>query len=120
MIDRGAVLLRVSDVETSRRFYEDLLGFRPVGDPVGAGLALGVPGLVLLLVPRSIDARRPEHDPFSFVGLALSVANAEAGREELLAKGVTFEGEIVDLPAGRVAFFLDPDGYTLGLIERRA
>ena len=118
MIETGAVLLRVSDVETSRGFYEGLLGFRQVGAQTGIGLELGIPGLVLLLVPRPPDMRKPETDPFGWLGLALLVADIEASKAALEGQGIVFEGETVDLPAGRVAFFRDPDGYTLGLIER--
>mgnify|MGYP003474718970 CR=1 FL=1 len=118
MIETGAVLLRVADVETSRLFYEGLLGFRLLSERAGSGLELGIPGLVLLLMPRPQDMRKPETDPFGWMGLALSVADIDARKKEFEAQGVSFEGEVVDLPAGRVAFFRDPDGYTLGLIQR--
>jgi catechol 2,3-dioxygenase-like lactoylglutathione lyase family enzyme len=53
-------------------------------------------------------------------GLALRVADVAAARAELEAKGVEFEGEILDTGVCHMAFFRDPDGNALMLHRRYA
>ena len=51
-------------------------------------------------------------------GLALRVADVDAARAELEAKGVQFEGETLVTEVCRMAFFKDPDGNVL-ILHRR-
>ena len=51
-------------------------------------------------------------------GLALRVADVDAARAELEAKGVEFDGETIETGVCRMAFFQDPDGNAL-LLHRR-
>jgi catechol 2,3-dioxygenase-like lactoylglutathione lyase family enzyme len=53
-------------------------------------------------------------------GLALRVPDVAEARAELAAKGVAFEGEIVDTGVCHMAFFSDPDGNKLMLHRRYA
>jgi predicted enzyme related to lactoylglutathione lyase len=50
--------------------------------------------------------------------LALHVADVDTARAELEAKGVAFDGEIVDTGVCHMAFFKDPDGNHLMLHHR--
>jgi glyoxylase I family protein len=50
--------------------------------------------------------------------LALSVNDYDVARAELLAKGVDFIGEPIINDDVRVAFFKDPDGNFLHIIQR--
>jgi predicted enzyme related to lactoylglutathione lyase len=51
-------------------------------------------------------------------GLALRVADVDAARAELEAKGVAFDGETIETGVCRMASFKDPDGNAL-LLHRR-
>jgi hypothetical protein len=48
------------------------------------------------------------------------VPDVAASRAELEAKGVQFDGEIVDTGVCNIAFFKDPDGNSLMLHRRYA
>jgi len=51
-------------------------------------------------------------------GLALRVADVDAARAELEAKGVEFDGETIETSVCRQAWFKDPDGNSLMLHRR--
>jgi catechol 2,3-dioxygenase-like lactoylglutathione lyase family enzyme len=51
-------------------------------------------------------------------GLALRVADVDATRAELEAKGVEFDGETIETSVCRQAWFKDPDGNSLMLHRR--
>ena len=53
-------------------------------------------------------------------GIAIRVPDVAAARAELEAKGVRFDGEIVDTGVCHFAFFEDPDGNKLMLHRRYA
>lgn len=114
----GAVMLRVADLEAATRFYAEALGFARGRFAAERGVELHGPGLTLLLAKRAEGQPKPDANPFAWVALVLWVDDVARSRSELEAKGVAFEGDVVDSPFGRVAFFSDPDGYTLGLVER--
>ncbi len=52
--------------------------------------------------------------------IALHVADVEAAREQLEARGVQFEGDILDTGVCHMAFFKDPDGNPFMLHRRYA
>jgi len=54
----------------------------------------------------------------SRAGLALRVADVDAARGELEAKGVVFDGETIETSVCRQAWFKDPDGNALMLHRR--
>ncbi|MDJ0749456.1 MAG: isochorismatase family protein [Woeseiaceae bacterium] len=107
------LLLMVSDIERSRAFYTDLLGFdiRPDAKPLpdgrpfiafrqGLGITEGGPG----------DSRQMDH-------LAFEVRNVVALNDRLKAADVEFERELGDGPYGRAIYVRDPDGNVLELFE---
>jgi catechol 2,3-dioxygenase-like lactoylglutathione lyase family enzyme len=51
-------------------------------------------------------------------GLALRVADVDAARTELEAKGVEFDGETIETSVCKQAWFKDPDGNALMLHRR--
>jgi catechol 2,3-dioxygenase-like lactoylglutathione lyase family enzyme len=53
-------------------------------------------------------------------GIAIRVPDVAAARAELEAKGVQFDGDIVDTGVCHFAFFKDPDGNRLMLHRRYA
>jgi len=104
----------VTDIERSKAFYADQLGFRldvdvsptpgvrivqftPPGSACSIALAEGLPNL--------------DMPPGTLRGLHLVVADIEAARAELVERGVEV-GEVEDLGGVFYAFFADPDGNT--------
>ena len=102
------------DIARAKEFYSEVLGLEleTEGD---SDMEFRV-GQVTLDVfdPSSIG------QPFapSPAGLALRVADVDAARGELEAKGVVFDGETIETSVCRQAWFKDPDGNTLMLHRR--
>jgi catechol 2,3-dioxygenase-like lactoylglutathione lyase family enzyme len=137
--------LTVSDLEQSVAFYRDVLGFhvayergevtaeympRLVGIP-GARLkivGLDIPGLHLDLVeyiePKSGSAAGATSDTGN-VHIGFTVDDLWNAYRDLLAAGVRFKSEPVSPTTGPnkggwAVYFVDPDGVTLEMIQRRA
>lgn len=107
------LLLMVSDLDRSRAFYTDMLGFdlRPDAKPLpdgrpfiafrqGLGITEGGPG----------DSRQLDH-------IAFEVTNVVALNSKLKEAGVEFERELGDGPYGQAIYVRDPDGNVLELFE---
>jgi catechol 2,3-dioxygenase-like lactoylglutathione lyase family enzyme len=102
------------DIERAKRFYGETLGLQieSEGDHDMEFRA----GQVTLDIfdPTSIGQ---EFAP-SPAGLALRVPDVAAARAELEAKGVEFDGGIVETGVCHMTFFRDPDGNSLMLHRR--
>lgn len=106
------MLLQVADIETSKRFYMDVLGFterkaKPLPDgrpfvPFHQGLALttGGPGK-----PVQIDH------------MAFRVSGVEGIAARVKASGAKFFEELHDGIYGRTIYVADPDGNKIELYE---
>jgi catechol 2,3-dioxygenase-like lactoylglutathione lyase family enzyme len=115
------VILPVADVDRSKAFYRDVLGFTedvdvrpadgvrvvqltPPGSACSIGIGTGLP--VYTEVPAG-----------SVKGLHLVVDDIRKVHEELAGRGLAI-GEIQDVGGGvRYAWFSDPDGNSLTLQE---
>ena len=113
------VTLGVGDLETSRRFYAETLGWKPASNSSEAIVFFKAGGVVLALYPRQAlaeDALTPPGGS-GFPGFTLACnAGSEAEVDALIAdlrsKGV----RIVKEPqkvfwGGYSSYFADPDGY---------
>jgi len=100
----------VADVDRAKAFYTDKVGFVAEHDarvdenvrfvqltPPGSACSISLTSGVHRMQPGSIE------------GLQLVVEDADAAREELLARGVEVS-EVQQFPWGRFVFFSDPDG----------
>ena len=115
------VAQRATDLDRAVSFYQDVLGLTFIARFDPPGLAFFELGNTRLLLE---DNAPP-------AVLYLAVDDIDAGYETLLARGVEFIGSphLVHRddagqfgPAGAeewMAFFKDPDGNTLALLERR-
>ena len=116
---RVHAILPTKDVDALRPFYEETLGLTPfavvpavVLYRAGAGTILGI--------SRSGGQASGAHTQVAF-----TVPDIEAEVAELKSRGVVFEeyempkttGGVATMPAGRAAWFKDPAGNLLGLIE---
>jgi catechol 2,3-dioxygenase-like lactoylglutathione lyase family enzyme len=115
------VILPVTDVDRSKAFYTDVLGFvedvdvRPA-DGVRV-VQLTPPGSACSVTMGTGLPVFMEMAPGSVKGLHLVVADIEKARAELAARGLEI-AEVQDVGGGvRYAWFSDPDGNSLTLQE---
>ena len=102
------------DLEGQRKFYEDVLGMRVVGESDDwIHFDLGT-GLDFELIRRSTE---PQYDGVRYqVGFAID--DIEATRRELIASGVTPISDIQGTRGlGRWAYFKDPEGNVFEIKE---
>src|SRR5665647_1593120 len=115
------VLINVSDVARSADFYTRLLGGKPVGEATTDGAVLYFVTATIEL--RQVDGAVPStwreddrHLGFRHVGF--KVAQVDPLAAELRAAGVPFRLAPVDAVGEvRIAFFSDPDGTVLEIVE---
>ena len=117
--------LYVDDLEASARFYEGVLGLRPIsrGDRLVA-LDAGE-GTVLLLFLRGASTagasfpggRIPPHDGQGRTHFAFAVAaeDLDQWRSHLGGSGVEIESEVTWDRGGSSLYFRDPDGHLVEL-----
>lgn len=110
--------LPTPDPERLRTFYEGVLGLVPHAERPAAVMYRVGEG-TLFAISRS-GIRAAGHTQMSF-----TVPDIEAEVTELRQRGVVFEeyetprteNGIARMPAGRAAWFKDPDGNLIGLIQ---
>ncbi len=104
------VVVPVSDVDRSKKFYADQLGFNVDHDTTISDelrvVQLTPPGSGCSIV---IGKGICEMAPGSLKGLQLVVPDIEAARAELVDRGVEVS-EVQAFPWGSFVFFRDPDG----------
>ena len=104
------VFVPVSDVDRAKAFYVDQVGFIADHDhqvsPELRFVQLTPPGSACSI---AIGEGLSDRQPGSLKGLQLVVADADAARAELMARGVD-ASEVQDLAWGRFTGFTDPDG----------
>src|SRR4029079_14431868 len=111
-----------SDLERSRRFYEGVLGFEPTDVSPGGVTYESADGTTFLVFP-STGRAAGTHTQMGF-----TVPEIEGEVRELKERGVTFESydfagfdpapSIASAPGLRTAWFKDPDGNLIGLVQR--
>ena len=109
------IAVPVTDMERSKQFYGDTLGLPQTGDSGFPEYRLGDNAFLYLLSLEAVGgAFRGPHD----AGFALRVPDVHETRRELEAKGVEFNGDVLDTGVCHMAFFADPDGNQM-LLHRR-
>ncbi len=108
------------DLSAAAEFYGDVLGLersstwqRPGEEPLGIEFETGTV-TIALIAPDKLGIPFQPHK----VPVALQVADVEAARAELEAKGVEFDGETIVTSVCKQAWFKDPDGNALMLHRR--
>src|SRR5688572_14703869 len=104
-----------TDATRSRAFYVDTLGARP--DDGSQSEVWAGDTCFATWEPARLGM---EFAPQKNAHPALHVDDVAAAREALEAKGVEFQGDILDTGVCHMAFFTDPDGNDLMLHHRYA
>jgi predicted enzyme related to lactoylglutathione lyase len=114
----------VDDLGAARSFYGETLGLEVSDVPAMAGLLeLRVPG-----GSRVLLYAKPDHAPATFTVLNLPVDDIETAVDELTRQGIRFEvyddgpvktdeNGILRGPGPRIAWFRDPAGNILSVLE---
>ena len=104
------VAVPVSDVDRAKAFYTEKAGFNADHDHTVSEeirfVQLTPPGSACSI---AIGKGITDAAPGSVTGLQMVVADAEAARADLVARGAEVS-DVQDLPWGRFVFFADPDG----------
>jgi len=116
------VVVPVSDVDRSKQFYEERVGFGVDHDLTNGGMRV-----VQLTPPGSgcsvvLGPEIPGSVPGAVKGLQLVVADVEAARAELVGRGVEVSEvqRFSDDDGGAFVYFSDPDGNGWAVQEIRA
>jgi catechol 2,3-dioxygenase-like lactoylglutathione lyase family enzyme len=102
------------DIQRAKRFYTEVLGLEVESE--------GEHDIEFTLGQVTLDLFDPSSIGQAFApttaGFALRVADVDAARAELEAKGVVFDGETIETSVCKQAWFKDPDGNVLMLHRR--
>ena len=121
--------IMVRDLEKSREFYEDLLGFKPVktvDDPGSGGkmvyLDLGGNMIELIWYPDAVNESRAIEPKVGIHHIHIFVESSDSIHEifdRLEKKGVTIiEKPTQAIRGGTRAAVYDPDGVYVGFVDR--
>jgi catechol 2,3-dioxygenase-like lactoylglutathione lyase family enzyme len=119
--------LRVRDIPTTRRFYEEGLGFHFLGNrPSSESLDLSDGHVNLTLLPYIGPERQPLEESYEFIHLGFWVEDLEAVYKRLVALNARVVREDVkerrdfagDAPPVGSFKVLDPDGNVLDITGR--
>jgi catechol 2,3-dioxygenase-like lactoylglutathione lyase family enzyme len=111
--------LPTADIPSLRRFYEDVLGFVP-RDENPSGIFYDAADGTFFVITRSSGKPSGSHTQVGF-----RIADLETEVADLRGRGVVFEeyempktvDGIATLPIGKAAWFKDPDGNLIGLLQ---
>jgi catechol 2,3-dioxygenase-like lactoylglutathione lyase family enzyme len=112
------VSVPVTDMDRAKQFYGETLGLPPVS--VAGGFPEYQLGENVSVYLVNMDAVGSSFTAPHTANIALRVADVAETRKELEAKGVEFEGDILDTTVCHMAFFRDPDGNAFMLHRRYA
>jgi catechol 2,3-dioxygenase-like lactoylglutathione lyase family enzyme len=119
----------VSDQDRALKFYTEALGFQKRQDYQQKGrprwLTVAPPGqeveFILVRGQYTVDPRPPADAPSGGNHIVFATTDCRKDFEALRARGVKFKDPApVEAPFGLSAYFADPDGNHLTLLEARA
>jgi len=114
----GEVQTFVSDLDTARQFYADILGMTLIKQS-DRWLILNISGNQFVLMAGAQPvARQESYGTECATVLCLLSDDIDKDYEALKAKGVRFFSEVNEVPEGRYVAFQDPDGNLLELIQK--
>ena len=115
----GFVSLQVSDLETSRQFYTDVMRFQPAPQsPPDACVFATQIGAIFTIRKPLVDLTASSQLGWG-VSLWFAIPQLDAFLEHLKRKATLIRG-IQPTPFGNTAIIADPDGYWLTLQETKS
>lgn len=114
----SAVRLWVSDLERAKGFYSQTIGMPVATDDIAHGYFILDTGPVKVIVEKD----EPEEGEASALGgfkpYSFAVSDIQRSYADLTAKGVEFLGKPEkQFWGGTLAYFIDPDGNEMTLVE---
>jgi catechol 2,3-dioxygenase-like lactoylglutathione lyase family enzyme len=113
MFKEANVTILVSDMKRAIAFYRDALGVKVAKEYGDEFAELDAPGVRIGLHP---GGKRPLADHSRHMSIGLRVDDLDAAKEALEKRGVKFGATPRD-EGLRLAYFTDPDGNPLYLVE---
>jgi catechol 2,3-dioxygenase-like lactoylglutathione lyase family enzyme len=110
------VSVLTQDIPRAKKFYGETLGL-PIETESDNDMEFRLGQVTLDVFNPASVGRQFAPSP---AGIAIRVPDVATARAGLEAKGVQFDGEIVDTGVCHFAFFKDPDGNALMLHRRYA
>ncbi len=110
------ITLHVRDVEASRRFYAEVLGFPPSPEVRPNAAAFSTQPVPLAIRKAQIDLDAMPQPGYGII-LWLKADDSAAVYKHLKERGVTITQELADGPFGKTFTFRDPDGYLLSVYD---
>jgi len=110
------VILAVSDIEKSIKFYHEILGM-PIKRQRDGWVDLGTTGSYLSLHPAQDTEPHSGTSINNGVLIGIVVGDVQSAIDDLKSKDVTIHRDIQDKSSGKNAIILDPDDYMISLFE---
>jgi lactoylglutathione lyase len=113
----GNIILEVKDLDTSIKFYHDILGM-PIKNERRNWVDLGQQsGGTLSLHPASITTSHTNVSKENGILIGLTVGDLNSAVDELSDSKIEIFREVQERQAGKNVIILDPDGYMISLFE---
>ncbi|MBT3474102.1 MAG: VOC family protein [Thaumarchaeota archaeon] len=113
----GNIILEVKDLDTSIKFYHDILGM-PIKNERRNWVDLGQQsGGTLSLHPASITTSHTSTSKENGILIGLTVGDLNSAIDELSDAKIEIFREVQERQAGKNVIILDPDGYMISLFE---
>ena len=108
------ITLLVRDLEASRRFYTEILGFKPSSENRPNAVAFSAEPISFAIRKTSQGPDAVSH-PGEGIILWFKADDAPAVCEHLKSHGVPIVQDLADSPFGKTFTFRDPDGYLISV-----
>lgn len=115
----GFISLQVSDLEVSRRFYTDVLGFQPSAQTQPDACVFDTQSGAIFTIRKPLVDLKATHHLGWGVGLWFAITELDAFLQRIEGQATLVRG-IQSTPFGNTAIIADPDGYWLTLQETKA
>jgi lactoylglutathione lyase len=111
----GSVIIAVSDLEKSLKFYHEIIGL-PIKNARENWVELAKEGATVILHPaiKSINTGTSIENG---IVVGLVVGDIDSAVKELKSKNVPIHRDIISHKAGKNCIVLDPDKYMVSLFE---
>ena len=106
------ITLMVPDMAEAVRFYTESLGLHLKAQYGNEFAVVEAPGLTIGLHPQTAESKAPS------MSIGLGVESIESVMQSLAARGIRFDGAIVEDPPIRVVHFKGPGAAPLYLVEQ--